>query len=227
MKYTSIDIETSGKNSEKHSVLSIGAIIEDTNKQLPFEEIPKFKAIILQNEIVGEPRALEMNKEIIRLMADYMEGDDEKKKLLEGATGYKFYNKEQIIKELYYFLYINGYGNGDTFPRFEGNGILKYGKILPEINGNTKSLTLNVGGKNFATFDKLFLDNLPWWQKLIKVRQRLVDPAILFVDWVNDKTLPSLNECKERANINGLVSHDCLEDAWDVILTIRSKINNK
>ena len=62
MVYVSVDIETSGLDHEKHKVLSIGAIIEDTEKKLPYEECPKFNAIVLQNEIVGSPRAITMNK---------------------------------------------------------------------------------------------------------------------------------------------------------------------
>ena len=52
MIYVSIDIETSGLDHTKHSVLSIGAIIEDTEKKLPFLKCPRFNAIILQNEII-------------------------------------------------------------------------------------------------------------------------------------------------------------------------------
>jgi oligoribonuclease len=222
MKYISIDLESSGKNKDKHQVLSIGAIIEDTKNKLPFDDIPKFKAIILYDEIIGEPRALEMNKEIISLIADYNEGDDEKKKLLKLSTGYEFYKKDEIIKEFYYFLYQNGFVDNENFTK-DGHSIFKNGKLYPVINGTTKSITINVAGKNFGTFDKPFLENLPWWQKLIKVRQRLLDPSILYVDWENDETLPNLDGCKERANIKGLVTHDCLEDAWDVVLTLRNK----
>jgi len=67
----------------------------------------------------------------------------------------------------------------------------------------------------------LFLQQLPWWQKLIRTRQRVLDPAILFVDWKNDESLPSLTTCKQRAGISGIVTHDALDDAWDVIETLR------
>lgn len=228
MKYISIDIETSGTDSQKNDVLSIGAIIEDTNNILPFEQIPKFKCIILLTEIVGHPRALDMNKVIIQLMCDYMEGDNDVKKLIEKNSGYKFFKKEEVIKEFYYFLYENGYGENKFInPITEGHySIIRDKSLYPFIDGTTKPFTINVAGKNFGTFDKLFLDKLPWWQKLIRVRQRILDPAILFVDWEKDEALPSLDLCKERANIEGQVTHDCLEDAWDVILTLRKNYEN-
>ena len=88
MIYCSIDIETSGLDPEKHKVLSIGAIIEDTEKKLPFEEIPKFNAIVLQNEIVGSPRAITMNQNIISLMGMYLESNNEDRKKLQMAEDF-------------------------------------------------------------------------------------------------------------------------------------------
>jgi hypothetical protein len=218
MIYVSIDIETSGLDPEKNCILSIGAIIEDTEKKLPYEECPKFNAIILQKEIVGSPRAITMNKEIISIIGEFLEGDDETKQNLQTHSDYSFYEKEDVIKEFYWWLEKNGY-----FQSNNSNGYvtLDDGYMKPVINGNTKPITLNVAGKNFGTFDKLFLQQLPWWQKLIKTRQRVLDPAILMVDWMNDKSLPNLTQCKERAGVSGIVTHNALEDAWDVIEILR------
>lgn len=211
MKYVSIDIETSGLDSEKNCVLSIGAIIEDTEKKLPYEECPKFNAVILQREIVGSPRALTMNKGLIAMIGEYLEGNDETRFNMNTILNYSFYEKEDVVKKFYEFLWVNGYG--DVVP----NQLL----VTSKIDSNSKPITLNVAGKNFGTFDKLFLQQLPWWQKLIRTRQRVLDPAILFVDWKNDESLPSLTTCKQRAGIEGVVTHDALEDAWDVIETLR------
>lgn len=218
MKYVSIDIETSGLDSEKNCVLSIGAIIEDTETKLPYEECPKFNAIVLQREIVGSPRAITMNKEIISMIGEYLEGDDETKHNLQTHSDYVFLDKDDVVKEFYWWLEKNGH-----FQSNNSNGyvILDDGYMKPVINGNTRPITLNVAGKNFGTFDKLFLQELPWWQKLIKTRQRVLDPAILMVDWLNDKSLPNLTQCKQRAGVSGIVTHNALEDAWDVIEVLR------
>ena len=211
MIYTSIDIETSGLDSEKHKVLSIGAIIEDTEKKLPYEDCPKFNVIVLQNEITGSPRALTMNKEIIAMIGEYLEGTNETRHLMNTYSDYSFYEKDEVVKKFYEFLWVNGYG--DAVP----NQLL----VTSKIDSNSKPITLNVAGKNFGTFDKLFLQELPWWQKLIRTRQRVLDPAILMVDWNNDKSLPNLTTCKERADIQRVVTHNALEDAWDVIEVLR------
>jgi oligoribonuclease len=218
MIYVSIDIETSGLNHDMNHVLSIGAIIEDTDKKLPFEEIPKFNAIVLQNNIQGSPRAITMNKEIISLMGEYLEGKNEVREILNNNSGYKFYEEDEVVAEFYRFLFANGFayelGPGDF-----ANTI--HNVEYPAIGGKTKPITINVAGKNFGTFDKLFLQELPWWQKLIRTRQRVLDPAILMVDWKNDTSLPNLTTCKERAGVNGIVTHNALEDAWDVIEVLR------
>ena len=211
MIYVSVDIETSGLDPEKHKVLSIGAIIEDTEKKLPYDECPKFNAIVLQNEITGSPRALTMNKEIIAMIGEYLEGTNETRHLMNTHSDYSFYEKEDVVKKFYEFLWVNGYG--DSVP----NQLL----VTSRIDSNSKPITINVAGKNFGTFDKLFLQELPWWQKLIRTRQRVLDPAILMVDWKNDKSLPNLTQCKERAEIQGIVTHNALEDAWDVIEVLR------
>jgi hypothetical protein len=220
MIYCSIDIETSGLNSENHKVLSIGAIIEDTTKKLSFEELPKFNAIVLQNEIVGSPRALTMNKDIINHMGLYLEGKQETRDLLTKTSGYNFYEEIEVVKEFYWFLDENGLGHG-LINNSGGYVQIKDDKHRPMINGATKPITINVAGKNFGTFDKLFLEQLPWWKKLIRTRQRIIDPSILFCNWSEDESLPSLTECKKRANVEGIVTHNALEDAWDVIEILR------
>jgi hypothetical protein len=223
MIYVSIDIETSGLNPENNNVLSIGAIIEDTSKKLPFLEIPKFNAIILQNEITGSPRAIGMNSSIIDTMGRYLESNSEERSQIELAQtgiyggGYNFYEKDEVVKEFYSFLWNNGFSTLDS-PTTHING-----KLKPVIDSRTKPITINVAGKNFGTFDKLFLQQLPWWQKLIRVRQRVLDPAILFVDWENDDSLPSLSKCKERVGLDTFVTHNALDDAWDVIEILRNK----
>lgn len=224
MIYVSIDIETSGLNHDMNHVLSIGAIIEDTTKKLPYEEVPKFNAIVLQNNIQGSPRAITMNQGIISLMGLYLESNAEdraKLRMMEDAQfcGYKFYEEDEVIKEFYIWLDSNGLGHGLT--NSGGYAEVVDGVTRPMINGATKPITLNVAGKNFGTFDKLFLQELPWWQKLIRTRQRVLDPAILCVDWTNDTSLPNLTTCKERMGVEGIVTHTALEDAWDVIEILR------
>ena len=219
MKLCSIDIETSGLNPEQNQVLSIGAIIEDTNKKFNYEFVPKFNAIVLHHELTGSPRAITMNKELISLMGEYLEGDMDVRKKHDEHSGFQFLEPEDVAKAFFDFLWKNGLGYLMT----DASKTVRIidGHSYPVFGSNTKPILINVAGKNFGTFDKLFLEKLPWWKKLIQPKQRIIDPAILACQWDKDDYLPSLNECKKRLDITGEVSHNALEDAWDVIQILR------
>jgi DNA polymerase III epsilon subunit-like protein len=222
MKYISLDVETTGLDPERCQILSIGAIIEDTKNPLPFDDIPKFHCAILHNEITGSPFAINMNRKIVEGISSYQNAKDQGyKDFIEHSRGMKFFPQEEVVKEFYYFLYDNGLVREEDLNKsnyFEGRN----GKMYPMITSNVKPVSVNFAGKNFATFDKLFLERLPRWKQVIRPRQRVIDPAILFVDWNLDETLPGLALCKERAKVDGIVTHDALEDAWDVIQILRS-----
>jgi hypothetical protein len=98
---------------------------------------------------------------------------------------------------------------------------MKKGKNYPAITSKMPRFTINAAGKNFSSFDLQFLKTLPGWQKCIQIRQRTIDPAVLYTDWFNDKSLPSLPLCKKRSGLKEEVSHDALEDAWDVVQVLR------
>jgi DNA polymerase III epsilon subunit-like protein len=219
MKYISVDIETTGLDPEKNKIISVAAIIEDTENKLPFDQCPKFNVAVLQNELIGSARAITINKQLISDIADYQDANIETRKFIESESEYKFVTEDEVAKNFYWWLDENGLGNG--LNENDGYSTIVDGKIKPVINGSTRPITINVAGKNFATFDMLFLKQLPWWQKLIKIRQRVLDPAILVVDWKNDTSLPNLKQCKERTGIEGIVTHNALEDAWDVIEVMR------
>lgn len=203
MKYVSIDIETTGLNPEICQILSIGAVIEDTLNILPFKDIPKFHAIIPHYQIKGEPFAFNMNKGIIENIGKYHKLSlHEEKAAFSESIGVEFYEEDKIAYALCSFLIKNSYSGGFAL---------------------NSPITLQVAGKNFATFDKLFLEKLPSWKRYFKIKQRILDPGILFVDWLKDDGLPNLDVCKKRAGLSGLVSHDALEDSMDVVEVLRTK----
>lgn len=194
MIYVSIDTETSGLDTHYHQVLSIAAIIEDTETKLPFHEIPKFHCIVLWENITGDPAALVMNAKLINTIADYKTWPDGIKEnaLKQGLT---FASPNKVMSLLENFL-IN---NGITSPDFI------------------------VAGANFSDFDnKILHGNFPEWRNICKLR-RCLEPSHYFLDWINDQRLPSLKDCKKRAGLPGEVAHDALLDAWDVIELLRTK----
>jgi len=224
MKYISIDVETTGLEKDRHQILSIGAIIEDTSKKLPFDEIPKFHAAILHNEIIGSPFALNMNKNILEAIAQYQEAEDQDEKNdLVQMTGMEFYHEDEVSEAFYQFLYRNGLVEFDVKEAINRQVKIVNGQTYPILTSKMKPATINVAGKNFASFDKIFLERLPRWKQVVRIRQRIIDPSVMFTNWNDDNSLPSLFECKKRAKIDGIVTHDALEDSWDVIQLLRTQ----
>jgi hypothetical protein len=201
MKYVSIDIETTGLDSEACQILQIGAVIEDTADPKPLEELPKFMCILEHEKYSGQPTALSMNSWILKILSG-MEGlskDDR----IEYRKANHIIPAALAAKQLQMWLMANGF-------KMESTGAVK----------------INAAGKNFATFDKLFLQKLPSWGSCIQMRQRIIDPAILCTDWAEDDSLPNLNTCLKRFDLPGEVTHDACQDALDVIRVIRSATHN-
>lgn len=223
MKYISIDIETTGLDSDLNQILSIGAVIEDTNNLVPIGELPKFHAIIKRESVYGSIYALNLNKDLIQAMKDYSEAKtDEAKKEIESSFGAKFYHEDEVVEALYQFCYRNGLVDLD--PNFLNKQMkIVEGIPYPILGSNMNKTYLNCAGKNFAGFDKKFLEKLPRWKQVFSIRSRVLDPGVLFVDWKNDESIPSLDQCKQRAGIEGVVTHNAVEDAMDVVMLFRKQ----
>jgi len=205
MKYISIDIETTGLDPLKDQVLSFGAILEDTTNPLPFDKISKFHAAIKRDRIEGGLYAINMNKKLLETINNYMSSKDSKERddIING-TGMQFYEECDIVYGFKQWLIANDFIEKES----------------------DQPIPVTIAGKNFATFDKLFIERLPRWKQFFRIRQRIIDPAILFMDWYNDDSLPGLSLCKKRAGFNPNVTHDAIEDAWDVIELLRLNYNN-
>jgi DNA polymerase III epsilon subunit-like protein len=223
MKYVSIDIETTGLDPENNQILSVAAIIEDTNNPLPFDEVPKFHVAIKRENISGSMFAINMNRDLVESIVHYQTAkDQDEKNDLVHMTGMLFMEEEEVVESLYQFLYRNGLVDVD--PEY----LSKTSKLVngirhPMLTSNMQKVHITCAGKNFGTFDKLFLEKLPRWKQVFRIRQRILDPSVLFVDWKNDESLPGLSDCKKRAGLSEVVTHNALEDAWDVIELFRKK----
>lgn len=206
MKYVSIDIETTGLNPETHQILSVGAVIEDTNNKKPYYRAPKFYAVIPRYCIVGHPMALHMNAELIGDIANYNEGRGSRLhswvetqhdgvKTMEGVL-----ETEQVLLEKLHSWLCENFSTSTT-----------------------DKITITVAGKNFWGLDAPFLNKIRGFGHKIEFSKRSIDPATLFTDFQNDETLPNMAKCMERAGIPGEVTHNALQDAWDVVQVLRTK----
>lgn len=88
--------------------------------------------------------------------------------------------------------------------------------------GNMK---LTFAGKNFAGFDKLFLENMA--ANAPRLHHRALDPAMPFFNWKMDNELPGLYECARRAGLKlDGDKHRAVDDARIVVDLLRSHWTN-
>lgn len=73
-----------------------------------------------------------------------------------------------------------------------------------------------VAGKNVANFDLRFIEKLGKFN----CDHRCLDPGNLYLQ-PSDQVVPGTAECLRRAGLPELVSHDALDDAYDVCKLIR------
>ena len=108
---------------------------------------------------------------------------------------------------------------------------LSPGQVAVEFNGwlmgcgligttDAVADTVLPAGKNFASFDRQFLKQLPGFEN-IKFHHRTIDPAMLFWNPEIDEVPPSSKQCMERAGIPGEVAHTAIADAEAVISEVR------
>ena len=79
-----------------------------------------------------------------------------------------------------------------------------------------------MAGKNVASYDLLFLRQLPGWGTLLRAEPATLDPAVFYLNWHKDSRLPSMSICKARAQFTDTaVAHEALADALDVVRLLR------
>lgn len=229
MKILSIDVETTGLDLENCSLLEFGAIIEDTCDVKPLDELPSFSYIIdTGKNFTGSAYALNMNANIISILAG--QENLNKEELEEYRRVNKIISIEDLANHFYYFLQVNNFiekketGFSKMITKWKDFDNKEH--LVDLFTNKSSMIHLNVLGKNFATFDRIFIERIPRWKQIFKIRRRIADPAILLTDWKNDDFLPNFQTCMERTGLKGLVSHTAYEDAKDTLLMLRKATNN-
>lgn len=201
MKYVSLDVETTGIDPEENQIIEFGAIIEDSNNPKSYDESPKFRRIVLQRSglYAGSAFALNLNSAIFKIISE-----------IDSGKGVDFVHD--------HFLNNDWCFDDELIPQFK--------KFLNKNDINespfTGVLEIVAAGKNFGSFDKQFIQRLPNFETYgIKFNYRSLDPTLTFINWKEDVSPPSTNALKKRANLSGGVSHEALDDAWDVIQLLR------
>jgi len=197
MKYCSLDIETTGLDADVCDVLQFAAILDDFSQPKPLAKLPTLKICFIKDEqLVGDAYALSMHQKIL------LQIDRAKKlRLQEDEDGTRFMRLSELPEALNGFLFANGWTPDPKTDRFY----------------------VNVAGKNAAGFDLPFLKRkIKKWGR-VYLNQRVMDPAVLYFNPMNDSSLPDMQECMKRAGIQGDVAHTATEDAMTVVRLLRGK----
>ena len=206
MLYLSLDIETTGLNPLTCDVLEIGAILEDTENPAGRENLPTFHTYLWRDVYRGEPFALAMNAHIFQKILELRKTENPENGNYESRT---LVRPDEVWTKFGWWLY----SHRKQWPgsKFDNDAVFQLSE-LPK---------LVVAGKNVAGFDLPFLKQLGG--RVPKFYHRVIDPGMMYFDPHTDKVPPDLKECKKRANLPEHVSHEALDDAWDVIQLVRKK----
>lgn len=197
MKYLAIDIETTSINPENGCILSFAAVLENTSFLGPVEDLPSFYCVFKLDKMKGEPYALNMNRELIKEISEV-----KSENLIKLEDFNLKFNNFLLENELSHL-------NKDSF----SSALSPYKKV-----------SLAAAGKNIASFDIPWIEkHIPNFNSYFQFKHRTLDVGSVMVDFKNDEWIPNLLECKKRAGIEGEVTHNALEDCYDVIQVLRSR----
>jgi DNA polymerase III alpha subunit (gram-positive type) len=100
INYVSIDLETTGLNPDYCQILEFGAVIYDGSKYL--DDLPIFAAYIINEPVVGDTYALQMNSAILKHIA-----------LKDANWSHHYLKPEELAPRFRGFLENNGLGSKD------------------------------------------------------------------------------------------------------------------
>ncbi len=204
MKFMSLDIETTGLNPLADPVLEVGAIAVDTNTKP--SSWPTFHVVINHRRIQGDIYAINLNARLFEIIKEYQEDPN--------GSEIEVIKPEDFLQKFLQFVKKAGY------------------------KSKNEHYTLTLAGKNVMNFDVPFLqEHMNKYCNTnfgaiadtdtgdpIRFRKRAIDPALLYVNFMTDENLPSMSDCKKRAFLPEVVTHNALEDAWDVVYLVLAKI---
>lgn len=153
-----------------------------------------YHKIVLHEEYVGSAYAIALNARIFDVISKYESGT-------LGDSDYEFVHFENLVDDFYNWLLLCGY-----------------------TPGKNEKIYLNIAGKNVGTFDLRFLGKVPCMKQKIHFKHRIIDPAIFYTDILNDAGVANFETCKKRAGLGDIVTHNAIEDAFDVVFLIMIKI---
>lgn len=197
--YVSLDLETTGLDLQKSQILQIGAVFDDGKS--PIDKLQTLN-ILVDNETItyGESYAMGMNAWIFKELFD--KNSKFEKQSLTIALQKLWLLLSEAAERAYEWDVANG-------------------KQSPRKN-------IQIAGKNVGSFDLAILANQGATVDQAGVTapadHRTIDVgSMYFEDFGRNAGLNSINKLTGRDG----VSHDALQDAFDVVTAIRHKLGGE
>lgn len=189
--YVSLDIETTGLEPGKHSIIELGAVIDDLES--PIDELPTFRCLIDNDTIVADSYALGMHADSGLL-----------KELQDPGDDVTVLDPEMV---------------GVAFKRWMVRNDIPY-ESPDDVGGWTTARPV-AAGKNVASFDIDHLETLPDFTNHVRFHHRVLDPGSMYFNPEKDSIPPNLSTCLERAGFDDEIAHTGVEDSIDVVKLVR------
>lgn len=197
--YVSLDLETTGLDLQRSQILQIGAVFDDGKS--PIEKLQTFN-ILIENDLItyGEPYAIGMNSWIFK------ELHDKNSKFEKQSLSIALQKLWLLLSEAAERAYEWDVANGKDKPR----------------------KNVQIAGKNVGSFDIPILNNqaatVDQAGVLAPADHRTIDVGSMYFDeFGRNAGLNSINKLTGRDG----VSHDALQDAFDVVTAIRHKLGGQ
>ena len=216
MKYVSIDVETTGLDPNTSQLLEVGLVVADSTVPFVQNNHNSLRIVFLREELKGNIVALNMNRNLLTEMSQQIAKLKELNQ--NNSENFGLFEKTDLLTTRYYSL--------ELFKEF-GQSIEEYLTLTIKkffINNGLDTGKITVAGKNFAMFDKLFLEQYEAFKTMIlgRMRHRVLDVGSMFVE-STDKCIPDLKTCLKRAGFDSEVPHTAVEDAILVVKCAQSK----
>ncbi len=213
MKYISIDTETTGLDASRDMLLELALVVADTEKPFELTTDNSLRIVFCRKKITGTIEAITLNNQLLQELLDinrkYFSLEEDE----PGAA--KVFHQEN--NTLYINLDKGEYFTEEVLEQTINNFLVQ--------NGIEKEERLNIAVKNLASFDQDFLEALVALKLAIikRMHHRVLDVGSMYLQ-VEDRQVPALKTCMERAGIVGEVTHTAIEDAVLVIKCIEAKL---
>lgn len=210
--YISIDLETTGLNTEKSQILQIGWVIDDGVS--PLDKLEKGTLLIQNDQInYGENYAIGMNAWIFQ---ELMKKQAERKypTTLPQAGIFKLMIAvEKAAKLAHEFDVAQGVKRPNQRVQIAGKNVSNFD--WPIILNTMKQVGSSMHENEC---------NMSAMEKLPKVDHKFIDVGAVYFETFGKN--PSFNEINALIG-NTEISHDALDDAMDVVIALRHKLGIK